>query len=105
MTFETENDTEVAAAFLSHRMAGGAGLGEAMEATLTDLDGFFTFVVGTRDGFARGPRPDRLQARRDGRDRRLRGLRLRVPRARRPAWIEPARVWEPEPATVYFWER
>jgi hypothetical protein len=50
MTFETENDTEVAAAFISHKMQKarpGAGAGGA----LTDLDGFFTFVVGTKNGF------------------------------------------------------
>ena len=43
MTFETENDTEVAAAFISHKLQEGEKLGDAMEATLTDLDGFFTF--------------------------------------------------------------
>ncbi|WP_292127409.1 glutamine amidotransferase, partial [Mesorhizobium sp.] len=51
MTFETENDTEVAAAYLSNRMAHGKNLGEALEGTLSDLDGFFTFVVGTKNGF------------------------------------------------------
>ena len=51
MSFQTENDTEVAAAFLTHRMQEGASLEQAMQATLTDLDGFFTFVVGTKDGF------------------------------------------------------
>ncbi len=30
----------------------GATLKEAMEAGLTDLDGFFTFTMGTKDGFA-----------------------------------------------------
>jgi glutamate synthase domain-containing protein 1 len=105
MTFETENDTEVAAAFLSHRLHEGASLGEAMEATLTDLDGFFTFVVGTGNGFAvvRDPiackpavmaETDRYVA--FGSEyRAMVGL----------PGIEDARVWEPEPATVYFWER
>ena len=51
MTFETENDTEVAAAFISHRLKEGDKLGEAME------------------GLRRGARPDRLQARRHGRNR------------------------------------
>mgnify|MGYP003883789491 CR=1 FL=1 len=48
---ETENDTEVAAAYLSHRMQQGRNLGEALEDSLEDLDGFFTFVVGTKNGF------------------------------------------------------
>jgi glutamate synthase domain-containing protein 1 len=105
MAFETENDTEVAAAYLSHRMGRGASLGEALEGTLRDLDGFFTFVVGTRNGFGvvRDPiackpavmaETDRYVA--FGSEyRALVGL----------PGIEAARVWEPEPATVYFWER
>lgn len=104
MRFETENDTEVAAAYLTAEMAKGKSLGEALEGAIRDLDGFFTFVVGTRNGF---------------------GV-LRDPIACKPAvmaetdryvafgseyralvslpGIASARVWEPEPATVYFWE-
>jgi len=100
---QTENDTEVAAAYLTHRMEHGDNLGEALEAGLNDLDGFYTFVVGTKDGF---------------------GV-LRDPIACKPAvlaetdqyvafgseyralvnlpGIDDANVWEPEPATVYFW--
>jgi glutamate synthase domain-containing protein 1 len=105
MTFETENDTEVAAAFLTHKMHEGANLGEAMAATLTDLDGFFTFVVGTKNGFGvvRDPiackpavmaETDRYVA--FGSEYRA---MVNLP------GIDTARVWEPEPATVYFWER
>ena len=100
---ETENDTEVGAAYLTWKMQTGATLGEALHAGLDDLDGFYTFVVGTKEGF---------------------GV-LRDPIACKPAvmaetdqyvafgseyralvslpGIETARVWEPEPATVYFW--
>ena len=102
---ETENDSEVAAAYLTWKMGRGMNLGEALEASLKDLDGFYTFVVGTEQGF---------------------GV-LRDPIACKPAvlaetdayvafgseyralvglpGIEEAKVWEPEPATVYFWER
>ncbi|MBV6636007.1 MAG: glutamine amidotransferase, partial [Mameliella sp.] len=48
---ETQNDTEVGAAYLTWKMQNGATLGEALEASLEDLDGFFNFVVGTKDGF------------------------------------------------------
>ncbi len=47
----TENDSEVAAAYLTYRMRGGDTLGEALEHSLGDLDGFYTFVVGTESGF------------------------------------------------------
>lgn len=101
---KTENDSEVAAGYLTHRMRQGQSLGEALKSGLDDLDGFFTFVVGTESGF---------------------GV-LRDPIACKPAVmaetdryvafaseyksltclpdIKAARVWEPKPATVYFWE-
>ena len=105
MTFETENDTEVAAAFLSHKMDEGAGLGEAMEATLTDLDGFFTFVVGTRNGFGvvRDPIACKPAVMAETDQYVAFGSEYRA-LVDLPG-IENARVWEPEPATVYFWER
>jgi glutamate synthase domain-containing protein 1 len=103
MVFQTENDTEVAAGYLAWRLREGATLEQALEGCLEDLDGFYTFAVGTRDGFAV----------------------LRDPIACKPAimaetddWVAmaseyraldvlpgaaDARLWEPEPATVYSW--
>src|SRR5690606_32937918 len=43
MSFDTENDTEVAAAYLSHQLASGKTPTQALEAGLEDLDGFYTF--------------------------------------------------------------
>ena len=105
LTFETDNDSEVAAGYLTWRMREGLSLGDALQASLADLDGFYTFVVGTESGF---------------------GV-LRDPIACKPAvmaeterWVAfgseyralvdlpgigGAKVWEPEPAKVYFWER
>jgi methylamine---glutamate N-methyltransferase subunit A len=105
MIFETENDTEVAAAFLTHKMDQGAGLGDAMEATLTDLDGFFTFVVGTKNGFAvvRDPIACKPAVMAETDQYVAFGSEYRA-LVSLPG-IEDARVWEPEPATVYFWER
>jgi len=103
MTFETDNDSEVAAAYLTRCMQEGDTLARSLERSLDDLDGFYTFVVGTQNGF---------------------GV-LRDPIACKPAvlaetdryvafgseyralvdlpGIEDARVWEPEPSQVYFW--
>jgi glutamate synthase domain-containing protein 1 len=104
-TFETENDTEVAAAYLSWRMRQGDGLEGALNAGLRDMDGFFTFVVGTRTGFAvlRDPigcKPAVMAETDDwvGFGSEYRAL------AELPG-IGQARVWEPEPARVYAWER
>lgn len=105
MTFETENDTEVAAAFISHKLQEGAKLGEAMEATLTDLDGFFTFVVGTKNGFGvvRDPIACKPAVMAETDQYVAFGSEYRA-MVNLPG-IDGARVWEPEPATVYFWER
>ena len=105
MTFETENDTEVAAAYLSWRMKQGLNLGQALEKSLDDLDGFFTFVVGTKDGFGviRDPIACKPAVMAETDDYVAFGSEYRA-LADLPG-IEKARVWEPEPATVYFWER
>ena len=105
MTFETENDTEVAAAFLSHRLHEGDTLGQAMEQTLTDLDGFFTFVIGTKNGFGvvRDPIACKPAVMAETAQYVAFGSEYRA-MVGLPG-IEQAWVWEPEPATVYFWER
>ena len=105
MTFETENDTEVAAAFISHKLSEGNTLGQAMAATLTDLDGFFTFVVGTKNGFGvvRDPIACKPAVMAETDQYVAFGSEYRA-LVNLPG-IETARVWEPEPATVYFWER
>ncbi len=99
----TENDTEVGAAFLTWRMQQGASLGEALESGLTDLDGFFTFVVGTRDGFGvvRDPIACKPAVMAETDQYVAFGSEYRA-LADLPG-VETARVWEPEPATVYFW--
>ena len=103
--FRTENDTEVAAGYLAWRLREGASLEQALEGCLDDLDGFYTFAVGTADGFAV----------------------LRDPIACKPAvlaetedWVAmssewraiavlpgaaDAEAWEPEPGVVYAWEK
>ena len=101
--FQTDNDSEVAAGYLTWRLREGATLEQALEGCLDDLDGFYTFAVGTADGFAV----------------------LRDPIACKPAvmaetddWVamaseyraiavlpgaEHAVNWEPEPGRVYSW--
>jgi glutamate synthase domain-containing protein 1 len=105
ITFQTDNDSEVAAGYVTWRMREGDTLEAALESCLTALDGFYTFAVGTADGFAV----------------------LRDPIACKPAvlaetdeWVAMASefraiavlpgaadavVWEPAPARVYVWER
>ncbi|MGA0564687.1 class II glutamine amidotransferase [Ancylobacter sp. VNQ12] len=102
---DTENDSEVAAAYLTYRMRGGDTLGQALTHSLDDLDGFYTFVVGTESGFGvlRDPiacKPA-VMAETDAyvafgsEYRALAGL----------PGIGTAKVFEPEPSKVYFWDR
>lgn len=100
---ETENDTEVGAAYLTWQMTNGATLGEALESSLNDLDGFFTFVVGTKDGFGvvRDPIACKPAVMAETDQYVAFGSEYRA-LVELPG-IETARVWEPEPATVYFW--
>ncbi|WP_120500161.1 glutamine amidotransferase family protein [Roseovarius sp. EL26] len=100
---ETQNDTEVAAAYLTWRMQKGDTLGEALENSLDDLDGFFTFVVGTKDGFGvvRDPIACKPAVMAETDQYVAFGSEYRA-LVNLPG-IEEARVWEPEPATVYFW--
>lgn len=104
MRFETENDTEVAAAYLSSKIAHGQNLGEALESSLNDLDGFFTFVVGTKDGFGvvRDPISCKPAVMAETDQYVAFGSEYRA-LANLPG-IEDAKIWEPEPSTVYFWE-
>ena len=103
--FETENDTEVAAAYLSWRMRKGDTLEGALHAGLKDLDGFYTFVVGTRTGFAvlRDPVCCKPAVMAETEEWVAFGSEYRA-LVNLPG-IADARVWEPEPARVYAWER
>ncbi len=103
VSVETENDTEVAAAYLTWKMQEGATLGEALEAGIDDLDGFYTFVVGTKDGFGvvRDPIACKPAVMAETDQYVAFGSEYRA-LVNLPG-IEDAKVWEPEPATVYFW--
>jgi len=104
ISFQTENDSEVAAGYLTWRLRDGASLVEALEGCLDDLDGFYTFAVGTVDGFAvlRDPIACKPAVMAET-DRYVAfGSEYRA-LANLPG-IEDARIWEPEPAKVYFWE-
>jgi methylamine---glutamate N-methyltransferase subunit A len=103
--FQTENDSEVAAAYLAWRTREGDSLKAALESALDELDGFYTFVVGTRDGFAvlRDPIACKPAVMAETDDWVAFGSEFRA-LAALPG-IEAARIWEPQPATVYAWSR
>jgi methylamine---glutamate N-methyltransferase subunit A len=103
--FQTDNDSEVAAGYLAWRMGQGATLREALEAGLRDLDGFYTFCVGTEDGFAvlRDPIACKHAVLAETDDWVAMSTEYRAI-ARLPG-ADRARIWEPAPGQVYSWGR
>ena len=103
--FETENDTEVAAGYLAWRLQQGDSLKTALDNSLEALDGFFTFAIGTRNGFAviRDPiacKPAILAETDD-----YVAMASEYQALSSLPGIDKAKVWEPVPATMYIWER
>jgi hypothetical protein len=60
MRFQTENDTELIAVYLAYRMSRGVSLDEALNDSLDDLDGTFSYLVATHDAI--GYAKDKLAA-------------------------------------------
>jgi methylamine---glutamate N-methyltransferase subunit A len=60
MEFHTDNDSELVAVYLAEKLEQGIPLAEALESSIKDLDGTFSFLVSTKDeiGYAK----DRLAA-------------------------------------------
>jgi methylamine---glutamate N-methyltransferase subunit A len=98
MEFQTENDTEVAAAYMTHKLRTGSTLKEALESGLKDLDGFFTFLVGTANGFAvvRDPIACKHAVMAETDDWVAMATEYRAI-AHLPG-ADTAKIWEPEPA-------
>jgi glutamate synthase domain-containing protein 1 len=105
LSFQTENDSEVAAGYLTSKMIEGLSLEEALEASLGALDGFYTFVVGTESGMGvlRDPVACKPAVMAETEDWVAFGTEYRA-LVDLPG-VERARVWEPEPSQVYLWER
>ena len=105
VTFQTDNDSEVAARFLAYENAHGADLGQALERLMAALDGFFTLLVATdtqfavvRDAFACKPAviaETESYVAMASEYHALTGL----------PDIEKAEVFEPMPTEIHLWSR
>ena len=51
-TFDSFNDTEVAAGYISSNLSKNKSLDKTLKNCLNNLDGFYTFIAGTNKGFA-----------------------------------------------------
>ena len=101
--FQTENDTEVAGAYMTWKIRSGATLRQALDDGIKEIDGFYTFCIGTQDGFAVVRDPIACK---------------HAVLAENDAWVavatefraiahlpgaDQAKIWEPEPSTIYVW--
>ena len=103
MEIQTENDTEVAASFISLQLKNGKSLKQSLELALSELDGFYTFLIGTKDGFGvlRDPISCKPAVMAENDYYVAFGSEYRA-FSELPE-IDHAEIWEPEPAKVYFW--
>jgi glutamate synthase domain-containing protein 1 len=103
--FDTDNDSEVAAGYLTWRLREGASIEQALEAAVKDLDGFYTFAIGTSDGFAvlRDPIACKHAVLAECDDWVAMATEYRAI-ATLPG-ADAATVWEPAPGRVYSWSR
>ncbi len=100
---QTNNDTEVAAAYLAGSLADGKDLKSAMEGAVQDLDGFFTLACGTEEGFSVvrdefACKPAVLAETDD-----YVAIASEYQALSTLPDIENAKLWEPEAGTVYSW--
>lgn len=104
-TFQTENDSEVAAGYLAWRMRHGDSIDAAIGHAIRDFDGFYTFAIGTRDGFAvvRDPIACKPAVIAETDDWAAMSSEFRAI-ARLPG-SEHAEIWEPVPEKIYAWSR
>ena len=104
MRFETENDTEVAAAYLTARMARARTSARRWKARSR------TSTASSPSSSAPGPASASSATRSPAsppcwpRPTSMSPSARSIARWRDLPGIESATVWEPEPATVYFWE-
>ncbi len=103
--FQTDNDSEVAAGYLTWRLSQGDSVVDALKSAIQDLDGFYTFAIGTSNGFSvlRDPiacKPAVLAENDDwvAMSSEYRAI-ARLPDAKH------SNIWEPAPAQIYSWER
>jgi len=103
--FRTDNDSEVAAGYLMWRFQQGDTLKQALEAARRDLDGFYTFAIGTADGFAvlRDPIGCKPAVMAETDD--YVAIASEFQALDSLPGVERANIWEPKPGVIYNWGR
>jgi glutamate synthase domain-containing protein 1 len=101
--FESECDTEVACRYLHWRQNSGDTLETAIEHAFSDFDGFFTFLMGTRDKLALVRDPFACKPAVVAETDQLVAIASEFRSLAHLPGIKHAMVFEPRPAEVYSW--
>ena len=102
-SFQTENDTEVAAAYMAWRIRMGDSIDEALYGALKDLDGFYTFAIGVENGFAILRDPIACKPAIVGETDDWVAMSSEYRSIARLPGMADAELFEPEPGRIYSW--
>ena len=101
--FNSDNDTEVAAGYISNNLKNKKNLKDTLLSGLKDLDGFYTFITGTRKGFAIvrdeiACKPAVIAETKD-----YVAIASEFQAMAHLPKVNNAKIFEPEPGIVYMW--
>jgi amidophosphoribosyltransferase len=102
--FETDNDTEAACRFLEWRMREGDDIDGAIEKGFEELDGFFTFLIGTRDALALVRDPFACKPAIVAETDDYVAIASEYRSLAHLPDVRHARLFEPQPRTIYSWK-
>jgi len=101
--FESDCDTEAACRYLHWRLSAGETLEQALEHAFSDFDGFFTFLMGTRDKLALVRDPFACKPAVVAETDAYVAIASEFRSLAQLPGIRHASVFEPKPAEVYSW--
>jgi glutamate synthase domain-containing protein 1 len=101
--FESDCDTEAACRYLHWRLTSGDSLEGALEHAFRDFDGFFTFLMGTRDKLALVRDPFACKPAIVAETDEYVAIASEFRSLAALPGIKHAAVFEPKPAEVYAW--
>jgi glutamate synthase domain-containing protein 1 len=101
--FESDCDTEAACRYLHWRLNAGESLEQAIEHAFSDFDGFFTFLMGTRDKLALVRDPVACKPAVVAESDDYVAIASEFSSVAHLPGIKHAAVFEPKPAQIYAW--
>ena len=101
--FNSENDTEVAAGYVSNNLLNKKSLKDTLTSGLKDLDGFYTFITGTRKGFAVVRDEIACKPAVIAETKNYVAIASEFQAMAHLPEVNSAKIFEPEPGIVYSW--